>query len=286
MATILNDDKQEHDPLYYLVYERAPMVKDSLEPHLWGYRPRITLEHLTRYLQQQKKFPILEEFLKNEPVLQATQYIPDIVRLQKQLFDELHHRINHKVAHTVSIHDFILRQHTKSVQSQYLEMVSSVQNAWALVRDQLKDHGHLKVDEKYLQEHLGLDTTLEYFIPTTTGPGACTFSLLHYLCYVHNNYIDWCRAKSNTRSWREHKIQLAHIHKCHLLDYQSQLQSILLSHCHYSLRVGQSQEVSMTSQLWRNVSWTALSMGNLLFWSISLMSTTRRTSTLHQHLLL
>ena len=55
----------EHDPLYYLVYERAPMVKDSLEPHLWGYRPRITLEHLTRYLQQQKKFPILEEFLKN-----------------------------------------------------------------------------------------------------------------------------------------------------------------------------------------------------------------------------
>jgi hypothetical protein len=66
MATILNDDKQEHDPLYYLVYERTPMVKDSLEPHLWGYRPRITLEHLTRYMQQQeKKFPILEEFLTN-----------------------------------------------------------------------------------------------------------------------------------------------------------------------------------------------------------------------------
>ena len=55
----------DHDPLYYLVYERTPVVKDSLEPHLWSYRPRITLEHLTRYMQQQKKkFPILEEFLK------------------------------------------------------------------------------------------------------------------------------------------------------------------------------------------------------------------------------
>ena len=54
----------------------------------------------------------LWQILLQEPVLQATQYIPDIVRLQKQLFDELHHRINHKVAHTVSIHDFILRQHT------------------------------------------------------------------------------------------------------------------------------------------------------------------------------
>ena len=82
METILNDDKQgiltsniqtssytcftEHDPLYYLVYERTPVAKGSLEPHLWGYRPRITLEHLTRYMQQQKKkFPILEEFLKS-----------------------------------------------------------------------------------------------------------------------------------------------------------------------------------------------------------------------------
>ena len=85
MDVILNDDKQgiyvfytgdslastthtpaEHDPLFYLVYERTPVVRGSLEPHFWGYRPRITLEHLTRYMQQQKKqFPILKEFLKN-----------------------------------------------------------------------------------------------------------------------------------------------------------------------------------------------------------------------------
>lgn len=46
------------------------------------------------------------------------------------------------------------------------------------------------------------------------------------------------------RPWQEHKIQLPHIHKCHLLDYQSQLQSILLSHCHYSLHVGSGHEVT------------------------------------------
>ena len=54
----------EHDPLFYMVYERMPVVKGSLEPHLWSYRPHITLEHLIRYMQQQKmKFPILKEFL-------------------------------------------------------------------------------------------------------------------------------------------------------------------------------------------------------------------------------
>ena len=37
---------------------------------------------------------------------------------------------------------------------------------------------------------------------------------------------------------------MPHIHKFHLLDYQTQLQSILLSHCHYSLRMGRGQEVT------------------------------------------
>ena len=153
------------------------MIKDSLELHLWGYRPRITLEHLIRYMQQQKKkFPILESFVKNvrihcssqtfctyfllqEAVLQATQYIPNIVKLQKQLFDELHHRIDRRVPQRLSMNRFILKQHTgtfvyylnsvivwyifsESVRNEYREMVSSVHNAWVLVRDQLKEHGN------------------------------------------------------------------------------------------------------------------------------------------------
>jgi hypothetical protein len=102
----------------------------------------------------------------------------------------------------------------------------------------------LRVEDKYLQHHIDLHTTLDYFIPTTTGPGACTFALVHYLTYVHNNFIDWCRVTSKASTWRDHTIQLPHIHTCHLLDYSSQLQSILLSHCHYSLHVGHGHEVS------------------------------------------
>ena len=66
LTVILIDD----DPLFYLVYERMPVVEGSLEPHLWGYRPRVTLEHLTRYMQQQNtKFPVLEKFLSEVRVL-------------------------------------------------------------------------------------------------------------------------------------------------------------------------------------------------------------------------
>ena len=57
----------EHDQLFYLVYERVQVVEESLDPHLWAYRSRITLEHLRQNLQQQnmkKKCPILHAFLQ------------------------------------------------------------------------------------------------------------------------------------------------------------------------------------------------------------------------------
>ncbi|CAI8024800.1 E3 ubiquitin-protein ligase rnf213-alpha [Geodia barretti] len=246
MTKFLDDETQEHNPLYDLVYHyHTCTMEDSVDAHLWRYEPQISLENFCQYMELQKKtFPILKEFLKNESILKAAQCIPDIVRLQRELHDEFHHRIKHKVAHNMTMCDFIHTKHTETLQNEYQEIVSNIQYAWALVREKLVHHGHLKVKDTYLKVELGLSTPLEYFIPTTTGPGACTFSLVHYLCYVHNNFIAWCQAISNTSSWREHKIQLDHIHKCHLLDYQSQLQSILLSHCHYSLHVGEGREVS------------------------------------------
>ena len=102
-------------------------------------------------------------------------------------------------------------------------MMNNVQRAWRLVQDQLKGHAgqcvythfgtisfmsHIvfcaakfkwRIEEEWLQSPLNLDTTLDFFIPTTTGYGACTFALVHYLTYVHNNFIDSCRAESKTR---------------------------------------------------------------------------------------
>ncbi len=45
-------------------------------------------------------------------------------------------------------------------------------------------------------------------------------------------------------SQKEKKVPLRQIHRCHLLDYESQLLSIVLSHCHYSLTIGKGQKIS------------------------------------------
>ena len=57
----------DHDKLFYLVYEKMKCAEGSLEPHLWTYRSRITLEHLQQTLQEKRmkeKYPILHEFLQ------------------------------------------------------------------------------------------------------------------------------------------------------------------------------------------------------------------------------
>ena len=57
----------DHDQLFYLAYEKVKYAKESLEPHLWTYRSRITLEHLRQSLHDKKmkqKYPILHEFLQ------------------------------------------------------------------------------------------------------------------------------------------------------------------------------------------------------------------------------
>lgn len=83
MDHIANDDKQgmgmlmiiivtlynffvEHGQLFYLSYERVKLSGKSMEPHLWSYQQRISLEHLGQTLQEKKmkeKYRILHDFL-------------------------------------------------------------------------------------------------------------------------------------------------------------------------------------------------------------------------------
>ena len=57
----------DHGQLFHLVYEKVKYKEESLEPHLWTYRSRITLDHLRQTLQEEKMrqdYPILSEFLE------------------------------------------------------------------------------------------------------------------------------------------------------------------------------------------------------------------------------
>ena len=108
----------------------------------------------------------------------------------------------------------------------------------------------LPVEEKYLLAEIKDETHLVYLIPTTMREGRCTTALVDYLVLTHNDFIERCRGivsqgseSSASAVWREHKVPITHVHRCHFLEYEQHLQSIILSHCHYSLAVGSGQNI-------------------------------------------
>ena len=62
----------DHKKLYEMIYEKKNYdATTKIDPHLWIYRPIITIDHVAQSLQQQKDLTntmdlkVLEEFLKN-----------------------------------------------------------------------------------------------------------------------------------------------------------------------------------------------------------------------------
>ena len=57
----------ETDELFQIVYEEDAKHKSDVEMHPWAYRPRITIDHMVRALQQDKSktsLPLLLQFLE------------------------------------------------------------------------------------------------------------------------------------------------------------------------------------------------------------------------------
>ena len=48
--------------------------------------------------------------------------------------------------------------------------------------------------------------------------------------------------------WLKNDVPIAHIHQCHLLDYENKIISVVLSHCHYSLLAGEAHNVKYDYQ--------------------------------------
>lgn len=48
--------------------------------------------------------------------------------------------------------------------------------------------------------------------------------------------------------WVKYELPVSHVSQCHLLDYEHQIVSIVLSHCLYSLKVGEAHSVQYDHQ--------------------------------------
>lgn len=75
-----------------------------------------------------------------------------------------------------------------------------------------------------------------------------TSQFIFYLSVTTLVQLLFCSALSSCplplSEWPEPTVPLTAIHRCHVLDYEHQLPSIILSHCHYSLQPGSGLSVT------------------------------------------
>jgi hypothetical protein len=256
----LNDKREDNDRLFFTIHERVSVDPNDVLPHLWTYRSRVSLEHLSHTLQIEKSsYPILHEFLKEEPLLRATRYIPEIVKLQQQMFKISHRKLDKFDASRLTIGSFaehlVKGRHShKSFKDSFMAKIQCVRNAWKLVKEKLPERCRVPVDPEYIRELTWDESTpLSFIIPTLTGDGACTIALIDLLVNVHNDFIEKCQShlkdqmKKKVIAWKEHKVPLSQLQHCHLLDYERHILSIVMSHCQYSLEHGKGQNITYDS---------------------------------------
>ncbi len=61
-------------------------------------------------------------------------------------------------------------------------------------------------------------------------------------CILEKWPINFCVLFRNI--WADRKVLVKHVQHCHLVEYHQQLLSMVLSHCHYSLKHGEQQELT------------------------------------------
>ena len=69
--------------------------------------------------------------------------------------------------------------------------------------------------------------------------------LSQYIIYESTKLFDLtCLFFFSTMKRLELAVPISHINHCHLVEYEDEILSILLSHCHFSLRSGEAQDVN------------------------------------------
>ena len=105
----------------------------------------------------------------------------------------------------------------------------------------------LRLEDQHCLPAITDDTALEYLVPTTSGAGALTTSLVDYLIQAHNGFIEMCsgRVKDSSQTYVPcicclHKFKILYslflLHAWHVLILHSLLHAISTSLYHLPVR--------------------------------------------------
>ncbi|XP_071112725.1 E3 ubiquitin-protein ligase rnf213-alpha-like isoform X2 [Haliotis cracherodii] len=259
---IMKDKRIGQDKLMSILYEvdtSTPQQVDCLHefPAVWRYRSRITLEHFLREFHlkvennkgKKSKMEVLSLFRQEHPFLQALHHIPNILRLQQYLMAKYRRRLDRVEAKRITIAD-AAEEGSNSID--VLEHLSDFTAAWECVKEGLHSYGcwtvHdglIHLPDAYKNMRIEENSPLAVLLPSTQGPGICSYMMLEFLFRKHNEFMEkYC---NKTKQKYEHlpEVNMRKLHSNHLVSYHPDrdLLPLVLANCNYSFELGKGTTI-------------------------------------------
>ncbi|XP_041350668.1 E3 ubiquitin-protein ligase rnf213-alpha-like [Gigantopelta aegis] len=247
------------DKLLNILYEVETTDVESIEnlhniPDVWRYRSRITLDHFLREFQLQMENAkkkdcnlVLRLFQSENYYLQAMQYIPSILTLQRHLMLRYRRRLDRVEGYRMTIKD-VIRTESHSFNMQ--ELFDDFTAAWECVKEKLLDYGcwslHgglVRLPQEFRNVKITPDSQLAILLPSMIGPGLCSYILLEFLLRKHNEFLDcYCVI---TKQSGVPEVQVKDLKANHLVCYHpdKDLLPLVLANCNYSFKLGEGTKV-------------------------------------------
>jgi hypothetical protein len=249
VTRLTEDAAMAEDEVFLAVYEKTNM-EPTLTQTLLTYRSKINVQDLTAALVRtpngRQQHPLLYRFLNDEPLLRALQYLPGIVRLQRALISCFSHRLDHDEAGKIAIGEALKRAAAGSEEALkgLKDSLYQLRQAWNIVREKLPHH-RISVPKEEI-EHLADITDVHpvsYLLPSNSGHGLCSLALSDFLLFQQNELLEFCRKSLKYSGFPNKPIPMPHLQPFHMISYEEEIDSIILTHCRYSLKFGKGQDV-------------------------------------------
>ncbi|KAL3881537.1 hypothetical protein ACJMK2_027969, partial [Sinanodonta woodiana] len=250
---LARDKRLGSDPLLGLVFEiNTPQQTVSLtmlqeDPSIWSYRTRITIDHLRHEFdvqmsavkKNQNQYKVLHLFLREEHHLRALVFIPSIIKLHRILFQKFQRRLARAEASSITVDSIIREDRGNELEA----LIQDYANAWELIRNSLSMTMHVLQD--YCRKGIDGSTPISQLLPSSSGAGLCTWSLMRFLLKKQNDVLEnYCRLQNN-KTENLSKVKVRDITPAHLISYhpEQDILPLVLANCNYSFEVGKGTTI-------------------------------------------
>ncbi|XP_052215091.1 E3 ubiquitin-protein ligase rnf213-alpha-like isoform X2 [Dreissena polymorpha] len=247
----LATDNRPGDPLMSRIYETEGsevLNPDNLleDSRMWMYRTPTTIEHMLQKLESVcsnvKRYPVLQLLMKKDKILQALRYVPNILNLVRTLLNRYLKKIDKVEALNVNIKTIKTENSVPEIHN----WITAFEKAWEITRPSLNMHvcrtgnGIADFPKEFCSKSITDETPLAVLLPSTVGPGLCSYAMLDFLFREQNAFLDDYIRMAGIKDIKHPSVKPMAVTSTHLIsyDHDHDLLPLVLANCRYSFEVG------------------------------------------------